>query len=76
LKKDAAWKPLIRLFRRFLKKNALPKEIYDQVQKVPLAEQGALYSKALYLPEELAKQPKMQLAMLMLMKSHQIVCRK
>ena len=37
LKKDAAWKPLIRLFRRYLKKEALTKATYLSILSMPLA---------------------------------------
>ena len=54
LKKDAAWKPLIRLFRRFLKKEALDKATYSRIHLAPLAIRGKLFCEALGVPEQLA----------------------
>jgi len=42
-KKDTIWKPLIRLFRRYLKKNALSMIEYEQIHDRPLHEQGMLF---------------------------------
>ena len=35
-KKDAVWKPLIRQFRRFLKKDALSAETYQNIHSAKL----------------------------------------
>ena len=40
LRLDALWKPLMRLFRRFLKKNALPKETFEWIKGKSIFEQG------------------------------------
>lgn len=42
-KKDALWKPLIRLFRRFLKKDAITKETHLSILKQPIETQGLFY---------------------------------
>lgn len=76
MKKDAAWKPLIRLFRRFLKKEALSKATYQQIHGSPLAEQGLLFAQALDLPAELAAKPKTPLILLMIISSHRITRKK
>ncbi len=47
MKKDAIWKPLIRLFRRYLKKDALPPSVYSTVRAKPLKEQGGLFCRYL-----------------------------
>ena len=36
-KKDLLWKPLIRHFRRYLKKDALPTDTYTQIFSKPIA---------------------------------------
>ena len=40
IKKDAMWKPLLRMFRRYLKKDALPPATYATIQLRPLTSQG------------------------------------
>ena len=42
-KKDTIWKPLIRLFRRYLKKHALSMIEYERIHDRPLQEQGQLF---------------------------------
>ena len=76
LKKDAAWKPLIRLFRRYLKNDALSKATCDRIQDAPIGKQGQLLCEALEVPRELARKPRTQLAVLMMVKSHRIICKK
>ena len=75
-KKDAAWKPLIRCFRRFLKKVALPRETYLMIRTKPLPEQGPLLCKALGVPAELMREPKTAFALLLMVNSHRITHRK
>ena len=53
LKKDAMWKPLIRLFRRFLKKDVLSKATYEMIHSQPIYAQGELFANALGVPPEL-----------------------
>ena len=76
LKKDAVWKPLIRLFRRYLKKNALSHSTYTSIHSRPLSEQGALFAQALGVPSELATKPKTPLVLLMIINSHRITRKK
>ena len=52
-KKDAMWKPLIRMFRRFLKKSALSKHVLKIVKQTKLSLRAAVIENALGLPEEL-----------------------
>ena len=58
LKKDAAWKPLIRNFRRYLKKDALSKADTQRVYNASLEQQGLLFCQAIGVPEHLTRQPK------------------
>ena len=39
-KKDVLWKSLLRLFRRFLKKEALSKQSFQLIEEKSLASQG------------------------------------
>ena len=39
-KKDLLWKPLVRRFRRYLKKEALPADSYTQIFSKPIAQWG------------------------------------
>ena len=42
-KRDVLWKPLLRLFRRYLKKDALPKTRYTEIRQAPVKLQGTLF---------------------------------
>mmetsp|Transcript_38270 Transcript_38270/g.50192 ORF Transcript_38270/g.50192 Transcript_38270/m.50192 type:complete len:92 (-) Transcript_38270:402-677(-) len=75
-KKDAVWKPLIRHFRRFLKKDALPPETYQKVHLQKLKQQGKLLCDALEIPIELQSDVKTPLAILMMVSSHRITRKK
>ena len=70
LQKDAFWKPILRLFRRFFKYEALTWQTYQTIRQQPFRNQGKLLCKAIGIPEDLAKQPKTPLAMLMICNSH------
>lgn len=76
VKKDALWKLLIRMFRRFLKKEALPKSTIAQIHMQPLGMQGHLLADALGVPSALMQQPLTAKALLMLVCSHRITRRK
>ena len=52
-KKDAVWKPLLRQFRRYLKKEAISAEHFLKIRSASLKQQGELICEALDLPEEL-----------------------
>ena len=56
-KKDAVWKPLIRQFRRYLKKSAISSEIYAKIRQKSMKNQGALLCKHLNVPVDLANDP-------------------
>ena len=75
-KKDAVWKPLLRQFRRYLKKEALSPGVYAVIRLRSLSSQGYLLAEALGLPEKMAIQPKTQHALLMMVNSHRITCKK
>ena len=75
LQKDAFWKVRLRLFRRYFKKEALPKETYKDIRKEPLRHQGKLLCKAIGIPKILAIKPETQFAMLMICNSHCITRR-
>lgn len=76
LKKDAMWKPLIRLFRRFLKKDVLSKATYEMIHSQPIVVQGKLFASALGVPPELQALPKTYHIILMIISSHRITRRK
>lgn len=67
---------MLRLFRRYLKKDALPKERYKEIRECPIKMQGQLFAEAMGLPEELAANRKSQHAVLLLVNSHRVVFRK
>ena len=72
-KKDAMWKPLIRMFRRFLKKRAIPKATLKRVKETKLSERATIIEQALGLPEELVGQRYTKLACLIMINSHRLV---
>ena len=57
-RKDLLWKPLIRMFRRFLKKDALTLDTYEGIRAECLTKQGLLFCRALEIPDELGIQPR------------------
>ena len=48
------WKPLLRQFRRYLKRDALSPEIYLQIRERELRQQGLLFCEALGMPQQLS----------------------
>ena len=42
-RRDLIWRPLLRMFRRFLKKDALSIDAYERIRGKPLARQGKLF---------------------------------
>ena len=75
-RKDLLWKPLMRNFRRFLKKDALTAEQYTEIRRRPYNEQGQLFCRALGVPEEVSADRRCQMAMLIIISSHRIVWKK
>ena len=75
-RRDLVWRPLIRLLRRWLKKDALSLEMYDGIKEECITRQGLLFCQALGLSDELARQPRNQMAVLLMISSHRIVRRK
>ena len=75
-KKDVLWKPLLRLFRRYLKKNALSKEKYQTIRDKPIYNQGKLFAQALDIPSELAESERTHMAVLLMINSHKVVLKK
>ena len=75
-RKDLLWKPLIRRFRRYLKKEALSMDAYMRIFSKPMATWGKLLCEALVVPDNLADEPKIQATILLLMASHRIVRQK
>ena len=67
---------LLRLFRRYLKKHALPKGTYRKIRNQALKHQGELLVQALKLPDELSQQKMAQMAVLLLINSHSLTHRK
>ena len=70
------WRPLIRLFRRWLKKEALSLDVYENIRENDISLQGMLFSQALGLPQELASELRTQMAVMLLVSSHRIMWRK
>lgn len=54
LKRDVFWKGILRLFRRFVRHEALQQAEYKAIRKRPIEERGNLYAQALNLPKSLA----------------------
>lgn len=75
-RRDLVWRPLIRLFRRWLKKDALSIETYEGIREECITRQGFLFCKALGLSDELCSQRRSQMAMLLMISSHRIIRRK
>ena len=75
-KRDVLWKPLLRIFRRYLKRDALEKHQYQQIREQPIRAQGKLLSEALKLPENAVGKVRNRLAVLLLVNSHRVVFRK
>ena len=75
-KKDLLWKPLVRRFRRYLKKEALPWETYQRIFSKPVIKWGPHFCKAFDVPDPLRSDPRTQNAILMLVASHRIIRRK
>ena len=75
-RRDLVWRPLIRLFRRWLKKDALSIETYEGIREENFTRQGLLFCKALGLSDQLCNQPRCQMAILLMVSSHRIVRRK
>lgn len=53
-KKDLLWKPLVRRFRRYLKKEALSHATYSRIFSKPVVKWGSHFCKAFEIPEHLA----------------------
>ena len=68
-KKESFWKPLVRLFRRYMKKGALEKSTLLKIRRRPLHEQGKLLVKKLKLPKELVEEKSTEMAVLLLVNS-------
>lgn len=75
-KRDLIWRPLFRMFRRFLKKNALKQEEYNRIRQKPLDKQGLAFARALKLPNALTLSVRNQLALVIMINSHRIMWRK
>ena len=75
-KKESVYRPLMRLFRRYFRKDALSQREYDSIHEHPLQEQGLLFADALGVPHALWAQPRTQHALLLLIDSHRIMRKK
>ena len=73
LLKDSFWRPILRLFRRYFKFEALPVQTYKNIRLEPLSDQGGLLCREIGLPDELANLPNAPLALLMICNSHSII---
>ena len=75
-RRDLIWRPLLRLFRRWIKKEALSIDAYEHIRDSEITSQGRSFCEALELPEEMISQVRIQLAVLLMISSHRIVLRK
>lgn len=75
-RRDLIQRPLLRMFRRFLKKEALSISSYEFIRGEPLRNQGKLLCEALGVPWELAASKRNQCALLLMVSSHRITWRK
>lgn len=73
---DLIWRSLVRLFRRWLKKEALSFEQYDALREKDFMFQGKLFCEAIGLTDEIANTMRNQMAVLFLISSHRIIWRK
>jgi hypothetical protein len=67
---------MVRRFRRYLKKEALPAEVYQRIFSKPVIKWGPHFCKAFDVPEPLRSDPRVQSAILLLVASHRITRRK
>ena len=70
------WKPLLRLFRRYLKRDALHTKTYANIREMPIQDQGVLLAQALEVPIEIASSLRTQNIIQLLVNSHRVVYRK
>ena len=75
-RRDLVWRRLLRMFRQFLKKDALTMEAYATIRKEPITQQGLLFCQALEVPESISQFQRNQCAMLLMVSSHRIIWRK
>lgn len=74
-KKDSYWKPLLRLFRRYMKKGALYKGAYRKIRSRPVEEHSRLFMIALELPKHIKRTKETEFAVLLLINSHSLTHR-
>ena len=74
-KKDSYWKPLLRLFRRYMKKGALYKGAYRKIRSRPVEEHSRLFMIALELPKSIKRTKEIEFAVLLLINSHSLTHR-
>ena len=74
-KKDSYWKPLLRLFRRYMKKGALYKGAYRKIRSRPVEEHSRLFMIALELPKSIKRTKETEFAVLLLINSHSLTHR-
>ena len=75
-KKDSLYRPLMRQFRRYFRKDALSQGEYARIHAFPIAQQGPLFADALMVPDALRSQPRTPHAVLLLIDSHRIYIKK
>ena len=74
-KRDVQWKPFLRLFRRFMKREALTQAQYAFIRTEPLPQQGRLLAEAFEMPRALASSKHVQYALTLLVYSHRVIYR-
>ena len=67
---------MLRLFRRHLKKDALPSDTYAAIRQHPIDERGRLYMEALSLPQNLRQSEVHPRILVLLIESHTVMTKK
>ena len=75
-KRDAFWKTVIRLFRRYLKNEAKQNLDSRQTRRLSVAEQGRAFCSMFEVPGQLMAESHTTMALLVMVNSHKITRRK
>lgn len=75
-KLDMGWKPLMRMFRRFLKSHALPQSVYSELRKVEMEKREEMILDKLNLPGEIMALEDTGPACFIMLSSHNLVSQK
>ena len=75
-KKDAFWKTVLRLFRRYLKSEANQQLATSKSVNIPVRDQSAALCDLFEIPATLRADPRTSMALLVMVNSHRITRRK